>query len=41
LSLSIRRFCTSLMSVRARTDISDVQKRRMLSDNAETLFGPG
>ncbi|MFO1456412.1 MAG: amidohydrolase family protein [Steroidobacteraceae bacterium] len=27
--------------LRARTDISETQKRRILSDNAEALFGPG
>jgi uncharacterized protein len=27
--------------LRARTDLSETQKRRILSDNAEALFGPG
>lgn len=27
--------------LRERTDVTDVQKRRILSDNAEALFGPG
>jgi predicted TIM-barrel fold metal-dependent hydrolase len=27
--------------LRARTDITETQKRRMLSDNADALFGPG
>ena len=27
--------------LRARTDVNEMQKRRILSDNAEALFGPG
>jgi lipopolysaccharide biosynthesis regulator YciM len=27
--------------LRARTDVTAVQKQRMLADNAEALFGPG